>query len=170
MNRRKMPLMVIIRQKIPLVMYKILAMKKRVLGEAGVDEGYEDIDRARTNLRDKLGGDDEEPYCDSSDVDNFSTEFESEVVSDDDEVEGGTNLIGHSRRKYIKPLVPPRPKETTKVNVSQQSLTGSTRKSSVLDTQQASTSMRGSKSKYKRPKVIGQGVFVSKSGYKCVNQ
>ncbi|KAK4341118.1 hypothetical protein RND71_039619 [Anisodus tanguticus] len=108
---------------------------------AGVDEGYEDTDRARTNLRDKLGGDDEEPYCDSSDIDNFSTEFESEVVSDDDEV-----------------------------NASQQSLTGSTRKSSVLDTQQASTSMRGSKSKYKRPKVIGQGVFVSKSGYKCVNQ
>ncbi|KAK4357435.1 hypothetical protein RND71_023045 [Anisodus tanguticus] len=63
-----------------------------VLGKARVDEGYEYIDRARTNLRDKLGGDDDEPYYDSSDVDSFATESEGEAVSDDDEVEGETEL------------------------------------------------------------------------------
>ncbi|XP_060191985.1 uncharacterized protein LOC132621661 [Lycium barbarum] len=75
-----------------------------------------------------------------------------------------------SKRKYTKPPVPPSPKATTKANASQQSSTGSTRKSSVHDTQDASTSMRGGRTKYKRPRVVGQGVFVSESGYKCVNQ
>ncbi|KAK4363512.1 hypothetical protein RND71_018753 [Anisodus tanguticus] len=75
----------------------------------------------------------------------------------------------HSRRKYTKPHVPSRPKAPTKVNASQQSSTGSTRKSSVLDTQEASTSMRGSRSKYKRPRVVRQGVFVADSEYRNVN-
>ncbi|XP_059294789.1 uncharacterized protein LOC132047824 [Lycium ferocissimum] len=67
------------------------------LGEAGVDEGYEDIDRGRTNLRDKLGGDDDEPYYDSSDVGSFVSESDAEPVSDDDGVEGGTEM--RQRRK-----------------------------------------------------------------------
>ncbi|XP_060190956.1 histone H1-like isoform X2 [Lycium barbarum] len=52
-----------------------------------------------------------------------------------------------SKRKCAKPPVPLRPKATTKVNSSQQSSTGSTRKSGVLDNQEACTSMEGSRSK-----------------------
>ncbi|XP_060212303.1 uncharacterized protein LOC132639941 [Lycium barbarum] len=65
--------------------------------EAGVDEGYEDIDSERTNLRGYLGGDDDEPYYDSSDVDSFASESEGEDISDDEQVEGGTEL--RARRK-----------------------------------------------------------------------
>ncbi|KAJ8550062.1 hypothetical protein K7X08_033769 [Anisodus acutangulus] len=74
------------------------------------------------------------------------------------------------RRKYTKPSVPSKSKATTKVNVFQQSSIGSTRKSSVFDTQEASTSMGGSRSKYKRSRVVGQSVFVVESEYRIINQ
>ncbi|OIT19795.1 hypothetical protein A4A49_55557, partial [Nicotiana attenuata] len=57
------------------------------LGEAGLDEGYDDIDKERKNLKDKLGGDDDEPYYDSSEADSFASESEGEAVSDDEVVE-----------------------------------------------------------------------------------
>ncbi|KAK4360462.1 hypothetical protein RND71_019414 [Anisodus tanguticus] len=76
------------------------------LGEAGVDEGYEDIDSARTILRDKLGGDDDEPYYDSSDVVSFAIESEGEVVSDDDEVEGGTNMRARRKSNRVMLMLP----------------------------------------------------------------
>ncbi|OIT22961.1 hypothetical protein A4A49_53354 [Nicotiana attenuata] len=59
-------------------------------------------------------------------------------------------------------------------NATQQSSTGSIRKRSVVDSQQESTSKRGearaSRRKYKSPRVVGHGVFVSKTSYSCVNQ
>nr|XP_018633341.1 uncharacterized protein LOC108948597 [Nicotiana tomentosiformis] len=81
--------------------------------------------------------------------------------------------------KHNKRSCPSRPDatsatRTTQYNASQQSSTGSTRKRSVVDCQQESTSKggeaRASKSKYKSPKVVGHGVFVSKTGYSCINQ
>ncbi|XP_019233228.1 PREDICTED: uncharacterized protein LOC109213846 [Nicotiana attenuata] len=82
--------------------------------------------------------------------------------------------IKHNKRKC-----PSRPEATSatrtaEYNATQQSSTGSTRKRSVVDSQQESTSKEGearaSRRKYKSPRVVGHGVFVSKTGYSCVNQ
>nr|XP_016438049.1 PREDICTED: uncharacterized protein LOC107764034 isoform X1 [Nicotiana tabacum] len=81
--------------------------------------------------------------------------------------------------KHNKRSCPSRPEatsatRTTEYNATLQSSTGSTRKRSVVDSQQESTSKGGeakaSRRKYKSPRVVRHGVFVSKTGYSCVNQ
>ncbi|KAH0766346.1 hypothetical protein KY285_002217 [Solanum tuberosum] len=47
------------------------------LGEVGIDPGFEDIDKPKKNLTDKLVGD--EPFYDSSDADSFESESEGEI-------------------------------------------------------------------------------------------
>uniref|UniRef100_M1DQF3 Gag-pol polyprotein n=1 Tax=Solanum tuberosum TaxID=4113 RepID=M1DQF3_SOLTU len=59
---------------------------KGFLGEVGLDEGYEDIERGKNNFKGKLTGD--EPYYDSYDCDSFQSD-EEEPVSDA-ELEGGS--------------------------------------------------------------------------------
>lgn len=58
------------------------------LGDVGLDKGHKDIDKEKINLRDKVGGDNDEPYYDSSNIDSFVSKSDGEKVSDD-EKEGG---------------------------------------------------------------------------------
>nr|XP_016438220.1 PREDICTED: uncharacterized protein LOC107764190 [Nicotiana tabacum]XP_016438225.1 PREDICTED: uncharacterized protein LOC107764190 [Nicotiana tabacum]XP_016438233.1 PREDICTED: uncharacterized protein LOC107764190 [Nicotiana tabacum]XP_016438243.1 PREDICTED: uncharacterized protein LOC107764190 [Nicotiana tabacum]XP_016438250.1 PREDICTED: uncharacterized protein LOC107764190 [Nicotiana tabacum]XP_016438257.1 PREDICTED: uncharacterized protein LOC107764190 [Nicotiana tabacum]XP_016438265.1 PR len=73
------------------------------LGEVGVDEGFENIDQPKKNMRDKLGGDDE-PYYDSSDPDSFESESDVEgeghPVSDDD-VDDMGSLRGRKKTNRV---------------------------------------------------------------------
>ncbi|KAH0773922.1 hypothetical protein KY290_011059 [Solanum tuberosum] len=59
---------------------------KGFLGEVGLDEGYEDIEKGKKKFKGKLIED--EPYYDSSDCDSFQSD-EEELVSYD-ELEGGS--------------------------------------------------------------------------------
>ncbi|OIT35697.1 hypothetical protein A4A49_02268 [Nicotiana attenuata] len=73
------------------------------LGEVGVDEGYENIDQPKKNMRDKLGGDDE-PYFDSSDPDSFESESDLEGEGDpvsDDDVDAMGQLRGRKKKNRV---------------------------------------------------------------------
>ncbi|KAJ8550169.1 hypothetical protein K7X08_033876 [Anisodus acutangulus] len=131
------------------------------LGEAGVDEVYEDIDSARTILRDKLGGDDDEPYYDSSIVDSFATESEGEVVSDDDEVEGGTNM--RARRKSNRVMYyPDCEKVTSQVGQVFENVKEYKKKNDKKRVKQGMTSNR----LVSTPRVINSALVTGDIGYK----
>jgi len=69
---------------------------KGFLGEVGLDEGYEDIEKGKKKFKGKLTED--EPYYDSSDCDSFQSD-EEEPVSDD-ELEGGS-LRGRKKSNRV---------------------------------------------------------------------
>ncbi|KAH0665408.1 hypothetical protein KY285_026614 [Solanum tuberosum] len=69
---------------------------KGFLGEVGLDEGYENIEKGKKNIKGKLIED--EPYYDSSDCDSFQSD-EEEPISND-ELEGGS-LRGRKKSNRV---------------------------------------------------------------------
>ncbi|KAH0761500.1 hypothetical protein KY290_017573 [Solanum tuberosum] len=69
---------------------------KDFLGEVGLDEGYEDIEKGKNNFEGKLTGD--EPYYDNYDCDSFQSDEEEPVY--DDELEGGS-LTGRKNNNRV---------------------------------------------------------------------
>uniref|UniRef100_A0A3Q7H5L1 Uncharacterized protein n=1 Tax=Solanum lycopersicum TaxID=4081 RepID=A0A3Q7H5L1_SOLLC len=109
---------------------------------------YEDIEKGKKNFKGKLTED--EPYYDSSDCDSFKSDEEPVF---DDELEGGS-LRGRKKSNRV-------------------STTGKKRGRGHYERTSTSKTgtRRGAGSGYKkRPKVVGQGVFVADTGYTCINQ